>query len=99
MYFSLIKISTFSVQHFYKLFYNFSAKYDLNLVKQKLAKHLNMHQQEHGFVVKKSNAYACISSRLFRFLDISHFLAPGTSYAGFLKAYRVEEAKGFFPYE
>ena len=58
-----------------------------------------MHQQEYGFVVKKSNAYACITTDTFKFLDISHFLAPGTSYAGFLKAYRVEESKGFFPYE
>ena len=33
------------------------------------------------------------------FLHFSHFLAPGTSYAKFLKAYGVEEAKGFFPYE
>ena len=58
-----------------------------------------MHEQEHGFVVKKCNSYACITTDKFRFLDISHFLAPGTSYAGFLKAYRVEETKGFFPYE
>lgn len=58
-----------------------------------------MHEQEHGFVVKKCNAYACITTDTLKFLDISHFLAPGTSYAGFLKAYRVEEAKGFFPYE
>lgn len=82
---------------FFRLY--FSAKYDLNLIKQKLAKHLKMHEQEHGFVVKKSNAYACIMTEKLKFLDISHFLAPGTSYAGFLKAYRVEESKGFFPYE
>ena len=72
----------------------FSAKYDLNLIKQKLAKHLEMAKDEYGFVVKKANAYACISTEKFKFLDISHFLAPGTSYAGFLKAYRVEETKG-----
>ena len=58
-----------------------------------------MHEQEFGFVVKKANAYACLSTDRFRFLDISHFLTPGTSYAGFLKAYGVEETKGFFPYE
>ena len=69
------------------------------MVKRELAKHLRMHEQEHGFVVKKSNSYACLSTDRFRFLDISHFLAPGTSYAGFLKAYKVEESKGFFPYD
>lgn len=76
-----------------------SSKYDLNLVKSKLAKHLDLNHQEHGFTVKKANAYACIATHTFRFLDISHFLAPGTSYAAFLRAYRVEETKGFFPYE
>lgn len=30
---------------------------------------------------------------------MSQFIAPGTSYAKFLKAYGVEEEKGFFPYE
>lgn len=32
-------------------------------------------------------------------LDMSQFLAGCSSYNGFLKAYRVEEKKGFFPYE
>ena len=60
---------------------------------------MDMPSQQHGFVVKKANAYACLTTDTLRFLDISHFLAPGISYAGFLKAYRVEESKGFFPYE
>ncbi len=33
------------------------------------------------------------------FLDIKSYLAPGFSYAQFLKAYECEETKGFFPYE
>ncbi|MES9902395.1 MAG: hypothetical protein ABW168_06885 [Sedimenticola sp.] len=49
--------------------------------------------------MKKASSYACIQSDHFRFLDASQFLAPGTSYAGFLKAYQVPEGKGFFPYE
>jgi len=32
-------------------------------------------------------------------LDVSNFLAAGSSYAGFLKAYGCTESKGFFPYE
>ncbi len=76
-----------------------SAKYDLNLVKQKLAKHLRLDEQRFGFTIKKNNSYACISTDEFAFLDVSHFLAPGTSYSGFLKAYRVQPSKGFFPYE
>ena len=58
-----------------------------------------MPAQEYGFVIKKANAYACLATDRLKFLDISHFLAPGISYAGFLKAYGVEESKGFFPYE
>ncbi|KAK3085829.1 hypothetical protein FSP39_009262 [Pinctada imbricata] len=32
-------------------------------------------------------------------MDITNYLAAGTSYSNFLKAYDIEEAKGFFPYE
>ena len=76
-----------------------SAKYDLNLIKTKLAKHLGLHEEEYCFTIKKNNAYACISTDHLKFLDVSHFLAPGTSYAKFLKAYQVEESKGYLPYE
>ena len=76
-----------------------SANYDLNLIKEKLAKHLNMHDTTHGFTVKRNNAYTCISNDNLKFLDITQFLAPGTSYAKFLTAFGVEESKGYFPYE
>jgi len=76
-----------------------SARYDLNLIKQKLPRHLNMHDADGTFVVKRNNEYTCISSSTLKFLDIMQFLAPGTSYAKFLKAYGIEEQKGFFPYE
>ncbi len=76
-----------------------SSKYDLNLIKKKLAFHLHMHEAEGGFVVKRNNAYTCMSSDSLKFLDVSQYLAPGTSYAKFLKAYNVEEGKGHFPYE
>ena len=78
-----------------------SAKYDLNLIKRTVAKHLHIHdtKQTGIFVVKKNNAYACIATESLKFLDMSHFLAPGSSYAGFLKAFRVEQAKGYFCYD
>ena len=70
-----------------------SAKYDINLVKQKLAIHLQMHMEEEQrpFVVKKNNAYACISSQFYKLLDLSQYLSVGTSYSKFLKAYQVDE--------
>ena len=35
----------------------------------------------------------------FKFLDMINYLAPGTSYAKYLKAFNVTSQKGFFPYE
>ena len=72
-----------------------SAKYDMNLIKSEFAKVLELHETKDYFVVKKSNQYLCISNPQFRFLDISHYLAPGYSYAKFLKAYKTEEANFF----
>ena len=76
-----------------------SAKYDLNLIKSCIAKYLNLHEDSGAFVIKKNNAYTCIAMNTLKFMDMSQFLAPGCSYAGFLKAYHVTEQKGFFPYE
>ena len=76
-----------------------SAKYDLNLIKRCLAKHLEMHEASQAFVIKKDNAYACIATDKLKFLDITQYLAAGSSYAGFLKAYQVAGSKGHFPYE
>ena len=76
-----------------------SAKYDLNLVKAKLAKHLNLDTAEKPFTVKKNNAYMCISNDQFKFLDICQYLAPGSSYSKFLVAFQIEEKKSYFPYQ
>lgn len=35
----------------------------------------------------------------FKFLDIRHFLTPGTSYRNFLIAFGCKQKKSFFPYE
>ncbi|XP_033729182.1 uncharacterized protein LOC117318295 isoform X1 [Pecten maximus] len=77
-----------------------SAKYDINLIKTKLVKHLNLMEDKASFVVKKCNQYMCISSERFRFIDISNFLAAGSSYDQFIKAYHPGEMrKGYFCYE
>ena len=78
-----------------------SSDLTLNLIKRPLAKHLHMHDTEQTgiFVVKKNNTYACIATESVKFLDMSHFLAPWSSYAGFLKAFHVEKAKGYFCYD
>ena len=77
-----------------------SAKYDLNLVKSKLDKVLKIHEGKHDFVMKKkASGYMCLSTNKFKFLYIVQYIAPGSSYSKFLKAYQVSEAKSYFPYE
>lgn len=46
--------------------------------------------------ITKNNSYTCISNDRLRFLDITNYLAPGTSYSNFLKAYGIKEVKEFF---
>ena len=56
-----------------------SSRYDINLVKEKLLFHLNLHLTEDNtpnFVIKKCNSYVCKSSQHFRFLDMAQYLAP-----------------------
>ena len=76
-----------------------SSKYDTNLIKSHLARHLEMHEPGQKFTVKRNNSYACMANDMFKFLDVTSFLAPGVSYAKFLKAFDVAENKGYFPYE
>ena len=52
-----------------------------------------------GFIVKKNNTFPCVETARLRFLDICNFIAPGYSYDKYLKAYKCEQQKGFFPYE
>lgn len=40
-----------------------------------------------------------LKTKMLKFLDITNYLAPGYNYDKFLKAYNVEQEKGFFPYE
>ena len=44
-----------------------SAAYDIPLVKSKFAKHLNLQEQSHAFIIKKANKYLCISTDQFNF--------------------------------
>ena len=73
-------------------------KYDLVLSREFLPKYFKLNGKN-VFTVKKNNAYFCIQTEDFRFLDITNYLAPGTNYSNFLKAFRVEESKEFFPYD
>ena len=42
------------------------------------------------FVIKRNNAFMCLSTDQLKFLDMTNYLAPGFSYAKYLKAYGCE---------
>ena len=69
----------------------------LNLLKEKLAKHLNLAHDDHAYINKKPNNYTCILTENVRRLDVTNYLAPGVCYSSFLKAFDVQEKNGFFP--
>lgn len=74
-----------------------SARYDINLIKSYLVKHLIPEKGNETFTVKRNNSYACISTPQFKFLDITQYLSQDINYSGFLCAFDVQECKGFFP--
>ena len=76
-----------------------SQRYDLNVMKGALLKGLINCEEKIGFTVKKIEAMTCLKTDRLKFVDVCNFIAPGYSYAAYLKAYGVELRKGFFPYE
>ena len=75
-----------------------SSKYDINLVMCYFVNHFRL-ADKNARIIKRSNAYVCISTERFRFLDVLQYLPQGTSYAQFLKAFDIPERKSFWPYE
>jgi hypothetical protein len=62
-----------------------------------LFKYDNNHQNIQA--LKTGNCYRVITSDHLNFLDVSQFLAAGTSLDKWLKAYKCEVQKAIFPYE
>ena len=50
-------------------------------------------------VIKKANAYMSISTPEFKFVDILSYLPPGSSLDSFLRAFKCQQQKSYFPYE
>ena len=50
-------------------------------------------------VIKKAGGYMNISSDKLNFIDMTNYLAAGTSLVKFYKAYNVSVEKGHFPYQ
>ena len=64
-----------------------SGKYDLNVLKDILIPYL-VHCLGINLVTKCHHAYLVLRTGGFKFVDISNFMAAGTSYGAFLKAYQ-----------
>ena len=81
-------------------------KYDVNVMKAELLSTLieedpasETESDATTFTIKRNSSMACFESAHLRFVDITNFIAPGSNYAGYLKAFGVAEPKGFFPYQ
>ena len=76
------------------------SRFDLNLVKSKLAVILLRDPFESLSAIKKGNSYMAVTMSKFKFLDASNFLAlGGKSLKAFLKAFNIQEGKGLYPYK
>ena len=76
-----------------------SSRYDLNLIKEPLLKYLLFSRNVEPKSIRKSNQFVSMKFLGLQFLDILNFIGGSTSLDKFLKAYGVEESKGYFPYE
>ena len=74
-------------------------KYDINLIKSHLLPILVNEQQIEPTVIKKANQFVSFKFGGVQLLEIMNFLGGATSLDSFLKAYKTEETKRFFPYE
>ena len=76
----------------------YGQKYDIPTMRSQLFATL-LQCEEFKYIIRKGRAYSAISTETLLFLDVSNYLAAGTSYNQFLKAYGATAHKSFFPYE
>ena len=76
-----------------------NAKCDINLIKSYLLPILVNERPIEPTVIKKANQFVSFKFGDVQLLDIMNFLGGATSLDWFLKAYKTDEAKSFFPYE
>ena len=76
-----------------------SQRYDLPLIKRYLPLSLERLDSLPDFVIRKNNSYMTLRSKSLQYLDLTNYLAAGTSLSAFYKAYNVTDPKGFFCYE
>jgi len=75
-----------------------SGRYDLNLIREHFAERLSDTTNKIR-VAKHGNKIMFILIPEFRFLDITNYLGPATSYENWTKAYECTAKKSWLPYE
>ncbi len=79
-----------------------SGKYDLNLIRKYLLPILQQEQRSKRSsisIIKHCTTYKAIATDKLQFLDMTHYLAVGTSYAKWLVAMQIETKKFVWPHE
>ena len=76
-----------------------SQRYDLPLIKRYLPSSLERLDTLPNLVICKENSYMVLGTKRLQYLDLTNYLAAGTSLSAFYKAYGVTDPKGFFAYE
>ena len=75
------------------------SRYDIPLIKRYLASSLKRLDNLPSKIISKDRGYMAISTGRLTFLDLTNYLAAGTSLANFYKAYGVKNPKACFPYQ
>ena len=73
--------------------------YDIGLLVKEGFMHEIYKRDKKPFIVKDGSRYKVIKTQQFLFLDQMYYCSPGTSLSSFIKAYDIDESKGYFPYE
>ena len=76
-----------------------SGFYDIGLLAHEGFIHEIVKRDSTPLIIKDGNRYKVIKTKTFTFLDQMAYCAAGTSLDKFIKAYDIEENKGYFPYE
>lgn len=76
-----------------------TGKFDINLIRQYLFPYMVANGITIDHLVKRNNDYMSISTPHAVFLDVKNYLAAGVSYKQWLESYKIQQTKGFFPYE
>ena len=73
--------------------------YDLPLIREYLLPALDEYDELPTRTIKRGRKYTLLATNRLKYLDLTSYLAAGTSLAKFYAAYKVSSPKGYFPYE